>query len=90
MSDRFLSYYTQPHKQPKRGKKDDCIKELKAKNEELTKGLEFAMTLIPKDKLPQGISYQSFRWLINRGREMKYIEPRMLGVGGMADETRHK
>ena len=80
MSTRFLRYYTNPNVQPKRGRKDDYIKHLKVKNEELTKGLEFAMTLIPKDKLPGGISYQSFRWLINRGREMEYVEPRMLGV----------
>lgn len=34
------------YRQPKRGKKDGYIKALKEKNEELTKALEFAMTLI--------------------------------------------
>lgn len=67
------------YRQPKRGKKDDYIKSLKEKNEELTKALEFAMTLIPEDKLPNGISYQSYRWLINKARENKYIEPHMIG-----------
>jgi hypothetical protein len=80
MSNRFLKYYTQPNTQTKRGKKDDYIKSLKEKNEELTKALEFAMKLIPEDKLPSGISYPSYRWLINRGREMEYVEPCMLGV----------
>jgi hypothetical protein len=67
------------YRQPKRGKKDDYIKSLKEKNEELTKALEFAMTLIPKDKLPNGISYQSYRWLINKARKNEYIEPHMIG-----------
>ena len=72
--------YNWKYRQPKRGKKDDYIKALKEKNEELTKALEFAMTLIPEDKLPQGMSYQSFRWLINRGAKSEYVEPRMIGV----------
>jgi hypothetical protein len=67
------------YRQPKRGKKDDYIKSLKEKNEELTKALEFAMTLIPEDKLPSGMSFQSYRWLINKARKTKYVEPHMLG-----------
>jgi spore germination protein YaaH len=67
------------YRQPKRGKKDDYIKSLKAKNEELIKALEFAMTLIPEEKLPSGISYQSYRWLINKARENEYVEPHMIG-----------
>jgi hypothetical protein len=79
MSNRFLKYYTQPNKPTNRGKKDDYIKVLKEKNEELTKALEFAMTLIPEDKLPNGMSYQSYRWLINKARGNEYIEPHMIG-----------
>ena len=60
-------------------KKDDYIKTLKEKNEELTKALEFAMTLIPDEKLPNGMSYQSYRWLINKARENGYVEPHMIG-----------
>ena len=72
--------YNWKYKPPQRGKKDDYIKALKEKNVELTKALEFAMTLIPDDKLPSGISYQSFRWLINRGAKSEYVEPHMIGV----------
>ena len=67
------------YREPKRGKKDDYIKSLKEKNEELTKALEFAMTLIPEDKLPNGMSYQSYRWLINKVGGNEYIEPHMIG-----------
>jgi hypothetical protein len=38
------------------------------------------MTLIPEGKLPSGMSYQSYRWLINKARENEYIEPHMIGV----------
>jgi hypothetical protein len=37
------------------------------------------MTLIPEDKLPSGISYPSYRWLINKARENEYVEPHMIG-----------
>jgi hypothetical protein len=67
------------YRQPKRGKKDDYIKSLKEKNEELTKALEFAMTLIPEEKLPSGMSFQSYRWLINRGQKREYVEPHFIG-----------
>jgi hypothetical protein len=62
------------YRQPKRGKKDDYIKSLKEKNEELTKALEFAMTLIPEDKLPSGYTFSSFRWLINQGQKMEDVD----------------
>ena len=52
----------------KRGKKDDYIKHLKEQRDELEAGLEFAMTLIPVEKLPNGISFSSLRWLVGQGR----------------------
>ncbi len=62
------------YKPPQRGKKDDYIKHLKEQRDELQKGLEFAMTLIPIEKLPQGVSFQSLRWLVNQGRKMECAE----------------
>ena len=62
------------YKPPKRGKKDDYIKRLKEQRDELEKGLAFAMTLIPEDKLPSGSSFHSFRWLINQGQKMEDVD----------------
>lgn len=56
---------------PKRGKKDDYIKKLKEHRDELEAGLEFAMTLIPVEKLPNGVSFDSLRWLVGQGQETK-------------------
>lgn len=56
---------------PKRGKKDDYIKRLKEQRNELEAGLEFAMTLIPAEKLPNGISFFSLRWLVGQGEKAK-------------------
>ena len=70
MSSKFNGF-NHLYKPPKRGKKDDYIKRLKKQRDELEKGLEFAMTLIPIDKLPQGVSFQSLRWLVNQGTKME-------------------
>lgn len=70
MSSKFNGF-NHLYNQPKRGKKDDYIKRLKKQKDELEKGLEFAMTLIPIDKLPQGISFHSLRWLVNQGIKME-------------------
>ena len=56
---------------PKRGKKDDYIKRLKEQRDEFKNGLEFALTLIPADKLPNGVSLDSLRWLVGQGRNLK-------------------
>lgn len=70
MSSKFNGF-NHLYKQPKRGEKDDYIKRLKKQRDELEKGLEFAMTLIPIEKLPSGVSFQSLRWLVGMGKTME-------------------
>ena len=70
MSSKFNGF-NHLYKQPKRGKKDEYIDRLKRQRNELEKGLEFAMTLIPIEKLPQGRTFQSLRWLVGMGEKMK-------------------
>ena len=51
--------------------KNDVIKRLKRKRSELTRALEIAITMIPRENFPPGVSAgrNAFAWLVYKGRE---------------------